>query len=618
TPRAIIALHAVLVIFYLAIAAAFVPFGQLIARAFSGQAPLPAYSINLLGSMAGIAVFFVYSWLSLPAWAWFLLGMPLLVLLEQRAWRTRASALVLSAGVVGLVWYVDQGTIWSPYQKLDVTPFGIDRQTGALMPFDHKSGNIDYLPREIGFNLRVNDDFYQYPVNLSDAVVSRYAALKPLQTQYELPFRLRPNAERVLIVGGGTGNDAAAALRNGARHVDVVDIDPEIVALGWRDHPERPYRDPRVTVHVDDARHFFHHAQPGYDVIVFALLDSHRLLSTLSSLRLDSYVFTLEAFQAAKRLLKPDGIQVTAFAIGRSWIDSRFYEMLRRVYGTEPALINEQDTLLSVGLVYVSSPGPLPAGLTIKSRPVDTQAELPTDDWPFVYARGRFIPSEYLIALVLVVLVSYVVMRRATGWSQWPNAHFFCLGAGFLLLETKNITTVALVFGSTWYVNSVVFFSVLVMALLANLLTAWTSRLQVGWAYAGLFGALLLNFLLPLQEFAGASLAVRLVLVGGVTALPLFFSGLIFAHSFRQAADPAHALGSNVLGGVFGGVVEYVSMVTGLRFLFVLLAVFYGLSLLALKRRGVEQTPSIQAIPEGSAALRIGSGRVSAEVLGQG
>src|SRR5207237_2075261 len=125
-----------------------------------------------------------------------------------------------------------------------------------------------------------------------------------------------------------------------------------------------------------------------------------------------------------------------------------------------------------------------------------------------------------------VVLLSYVVMRQGTGWSRWPDAHFFCLGAGFLLLETKNVTTIALVFGSTWYVNSVVFFSVLVMALLANLLAASVSRIRIGWAYVGLFGALALNALLPLQELAGANLAVRLVLVGGLTALPLFFSGL--------------------------------------------------------------------------------------------
>lgn len=590
------ALHTVLIIFYLVIAAAFTPFGQLIGRAFSGQPPLAAYSINLLGSIAGIVAFFVYSWLALPAWAWFLLGMPLLALLVPPARLPRGAALALAAGVVALVAYVDRGTIWSPYQKLDVTPFGIDRQTGHVMPFLHQPGRVNYLPQDVGFNLRVNDDFYQHTLDLSDKSVARYPGLKDLQLQYELPYRLKPKAERVLIVGGGTGNDAAAALRQGAQHVDVVEIDPEIAALGRRLHPEKPYSDPRVRVHIDDARHFFHHTRPGYDVVVFALLDSHRLMSTLSSLRLDSYVFTLEAFQEAKRLLKPDGIQVTAFAGGQPWIESRFYEMLRKVYGSEPILANEQKIPISAGHVFISGlPGQTPGlalGLAPKSRPVDTEAVLPTDDWPFVYAQGRYIPVEYLMALGMVLALSYVVLRRATGWNQWPNAHFFFLGAGFLLLETKNITTIALVFGSTWYVNSVVFLSVLIMALLANLLMAWTDRFRIGWAYAGLFAAIALNVWLPLREFAGASLTVRIVVVGGVTALPLFFSGIVFAHSFRRAADPAHALGSNILGGLFGGVVEYLSMAMGLRFLFVLVTTFYALSLLTLRsRKGTTAAP---------------------------
>jgi SAM-dependent methyltransferase len=593
----LMALHTVLIIFYVAIAAAFTPFGQLIGRAFEGQPPLAAYSINLLGSVAGILAFFVYSLLALPAWAWFLLGMPLLAMFAPAGWRPRSTALVSAAFVVGLVAYVDRGTTWSPYQKIETGPLTIDRKTGHVMPFLHEQDQIEVLPPEVGFHLRVNDDFYQGAIDLSNRSVDRFPKLRSFQLQYELPYRLKPNAERVLIVGGGTGNDAAAALRQGARHVDVVEIDPVIVDLGRKNHPEKPYSDPRVSVHVDDARHFFHHAPPGYDVVVFALLDSHRLMSTMSSLRLDSYVFTVEAFQEARRLLKPDGIQVTAFAGGQPWIESRFYEMLRKAYDAEPILVNEHDGVpIPSGHVFVSSlPGHRPGqelGLAARSRPVDTAAVLPTDDWPFVYAQGRSIPTEYLMALGMVLALSYVVLRRATGWSQWPNVHFFCLGAAFMLLETKNITTIALVFGSTWQVNTVVFLSVLVMALLANLLIGWTNRLHIGWAYVGLFAAIALNIWLPLRDLAGASMAMRVLVVGGVTALPLFFSGIVFAHSFRRAADPAHALGSNILGGLFGGVVEYLSMVMGLRFLFVLIAGFYALSLLTLRMRTGTPAPA--------------------------
>lgn len=576
-----------LVLFYLAIAAAFVPFGQAIGRGFGDATPLLDYSVNLLGSMAGIGVFFLYSWWALPPWAWFLLGMPLLVFLLPRDRRgLQALTLALSAGVVAVVWYLDQETIWSPYQKIEVARLRVDRSNGEIFPYRFTDPTtVAVLPPEAGVFLRVNDDFYQFALNLSDPALQEYPFLKPARAQYDLACRLKPNAERVLIVGGGSGNDAAAALRMGAKHVDVVDIDPAIVALGKEHHPEKPYADPRVTITIDDARHFFHHAEPGsYDVIVFALVDSHRLLSTLSSLRLDSYVFTTEAFDEARRLLKPHGIQVTAFSVSTDWMESRFYEMLRKVYGDDPVVVKEitveGKTYRLAGNVFVSGGGAAALDLPHSLRPIDENAVLASDDWPFVYARGRFIPREYLGALALILILSFAIMRQLMSQTRRPDLHFFCLGAGFLLLETKNVTTLALVFGSTWYVNSVVFFSILVMALLANGLLGLTDRIRPSWAYAGLFAALALNYLVPLRQFAGASLAERLLIVGGITALPVFFSGIIFSHSFKQCADPAHALGSNLLGGVCGGILEYLSMVMGLRFLFLPLAGFYLLAML--------------------------------------
>lgn len=582
--RTQVPLYAVLVVFYIAITMVFVPLGQVIGRCFGKEAPLLDYAANLIGSMFGIVVFSVVSFFAWPAWVWFVIGMPVLAVLCPGERRTAALTLVCTAVAAGIVYEVNRDTLWSPYQKIDITPMVLNARTGNPLPYQQAGPDVLRLPVETGFNVRVNDDFYQLPVDLSDASVARYPALRRLQRQYDLPYILKPNAERVLIVGGGTGNDAAAALRHGAQHVDMVDIDPEIVAIGHRRHPEKPYSDPRVQLHIDDARHFLHRAEPGYDVVVFALLDSHRLFSTLSSLRLDSYVFTVESFRAARRLLKPDGVQVTAFSVGTPWMMSRLYEMLRLADGSPPVLMNVHEQT-ALGLVFLSGPGKGAYKLPPAAVPPVTRNALPTDDWPFIYARERVIPHEYLIALGLVLLVSTVTLAVASGRARVPNMHFFTLGVGFLLLETKNITTVALVFGSTWYVNSIVFFSILTMALAAALLLhVWKRLPPIGFAYAGLFGAIALNAFVPVQHFTGASLPVRLLVVGGITALPLFFSGLVFAHTFKHAANPAHALASNVLGGVFGGVLEYSSLIMGMRFLFVLVAAFYLLSLLALLR----------------------------------
>ena len=60
----------------------------------------------------------------------------------------------------------------------------------------------------------------------------------------------------VLIIGAGSGNDLAHALRFGASQIDAVEIDPVIQDIGRNYHPDHPYQDARVIPHLDDGRHF--------------------------------------------------------------------------------------------------------------------------------------------------------------------------------------------------------------------------------------------------------------------------------------------------------------------------------------------------------------------------
>jgi hypothetical protein len=566
-----LALGLVLALFYVAIALAFLPFGQVIGRAFQGDS-LADYSANLLGSLAGIAVFSLYSFLALPAWCWFLLGLPILLMLVPPRLLCVFETVAISAVLVLVVWTIDRGTIWSPYHKLEIVPARFDS-----FPFG-EARDARLLPLDVAFNLRVNDDFYQFPVDLTDRAVARYPFLRKWRDMSVTVCNLQRPLGRVLIVGGGTGNDAAAALRCGAKRVDVVEIDPNIVEIGRAMHPERPYSNPAVHVSIDDARHFFRGATPGYDAIVFAWLDSHRLLSTFSSLRLDSYVFTVESFEEARRLLSPSGVQITAFAIDTAWERARFYEMLRTAYGEEPIIPGDA----TGPLYFLSGPGAtLGTGLSVHPRPADATAVLATDDWPFIYAQGREIPHQYLYTLGMVLGISFLAVRWTAGSRAIPDWHFFFLGAAFLLLETRNVTSMALAFGSSWYVNSVVVASILTMALLSNFLMARFRMVQevpVAIVYGGLFAALASNWFLPVEVLTGTSFPVRLLTIGGASALPVFFSGMIFSRSFKKTTEPAHALGSNVLGSVAGGAIEYLSMITGLKFLILLMAVLYGAS----------------------------------------
>src|SRR5262249_20483877 len=137
---------------------------------------------------------------------------------------------------------------------------------------------------------------------------------------YDMLFKLIGDKPRsVLVLAAGAGNDLASALRHGATDIDAVEIDPSIVALGRQIHPEKPYDNPAVHVTVDDARAFLKRTDKKYDLVDFAYLDSHSAFSSMSSIRLDNYIYTLESFREAAKLMKPDGIMSVTFFATTSW-----------------------------------------------------------------------------------------------------------------------------------------------------------------------------------------------------------------------------------------------------------------------------------------------------------
>ena len=150
---------------------------------------------------------------------------------------------------------------------------------------------------------------------------------------YEFPFNFKKEPERVAIVGAGSGNDVAAALRMGAAHVDAIEIDPAIAYLGKNYHPEHPYDDPRVTLIINDARNFFRTTHQQYDLIIYGVLDSHTALSHASNLRVDSYVYTREGITEAFKLLKPDGVLSVAFALPNESLGFKLSHILQDMPG---------------------------------------------------------------------------------------------------------------------------------------------------------------------------------------------------------------------------------------------------------------------------------------------
>jgi SAM-dependent methyltransferase len=542
---------------FLVLAFLFAQLGRILAVSFEEVPRLRAYSINICGSLAGVAVFALVSRMHTPPWLWFMVGLtPLLAWLGRgKALRLGVVCILLAAVFVAPHLHY---TVWSSYQKL----------TGRQV--------------QNGYAIDISDAFYQKAYDLSPAALARPGvAPKP---NYDAELAGVARLDRVLIVGAGSGNDVAAALRADAKHVDAVDIDSAIIEMGRQHHPERPYDNPRVTTIVDDARNAFKHLPPqSYDAVVFGLLDSHTQLG-ISSVRLDNYVFTQESFSAAAELLRPNGTLVLSAATAADWFRDRYRAMLGHACGAAATEARFEEVTVFRCQVANMDMDPSTTGEAIGA---------PVDDWPFPYLPDRGIPLSYIVVIAMLVAASlYWLRRNGIGTVDVTplNAHLFFLGAAFLLMEVYAINRLALVFGTTWLVSAVSVAAMLVEIVFANLVVGWIKIDLRPYAYVALALLLLAGWMVGPEVVLGRGTAAGLVYALFLLS-PVFCAGMVFATSFAGSANAGTALGANILGAVLGGWAEYATMATGIRAMALVALALYAASAIALWLEAHRRSP---------------------------
>ena len=304
-------------IFFALISLMFVGLGQVLGRAFNATPNrVASYTINILGSLVGIVAFGLASYFRTAPIVWFAISIGL-ILYFVRPWSmTQLACQIALLGVIGYVSYnetkwtqsIGRQIFWSPYYKIQ---------------YDQKGGSIT-----------TNNIGHQNMMKVSQSGPG-----------YSLPHLLnrdagRPPFEDVLIIGAGSGNDVQCALSNGAKHIDAVEIDPVLNEIGRANHPDRPYDDERVTIHLDDGRSFVHKTERKYDLAIYALVDSLILHSGYSSLRLESFLFTEQAFRAIKAKLKPGGVFAMYNSYRQGWVVGRLAKMAEKVFGTKPIVLS--------------------------------------------------------------------------------------------------------------------------------------------------------------------------------------------------------------------------------------------------------------------------------------
>jgi Spermine/spermidine synthase domain len=568
------------------VALIFACISQRTAKLFRQFSPLNAYSLDILGSCAGILTFIAVSALRLPAWSWFALFSVLFVCAMSGPWRARWIPIALAVLTVAVIYQQDHvlmrdpashylvGTTWSPYQKIEYTeepgPPGILRRRIFVNGLDHQEMLID--PENVFYGIP-----YQY------------------RKQENLPPPLN-----VLVLGAGSGNDVTTALRNGATHVDAVEIDPVIADLGRAHNPSGAYVDPRVEVHVNDGRAFMTQTRRKYDLVVFALTDSLVKVSSLSQLRLENYLFTRESIERAYALLNENGSVVFYNFYRLPFVAQRIYNMVELVTGAQPkVLVQQKDFCMLYGEKRTDVGKASVMEKTFSSK-------IPTDDWPFLYLENQGIPALYLKAmlgvclLVTALLAALHLTGKKSEESRAPGLllvkiAFVFMGIAFLLLETKSVIQFSLLFGTTWLNSSLIFLAVLLSVLAAN----WTIQCFKVERFVWLFYFLLAvstlsSFYLPLHNLLGvADVLPRFLAASLLTFLPIYFANLIFSAIFKDQQFAEHIFGWNLLGATLGGVLEYSSMALGYNALSLIVLGCYTLVfLLLLAAKGRMGAPS--------------------------
>src|SRR5438046_7799144 len=149
------------------------------------------------------------------------------------------------------------------------------------------------------------------------------------------------------------------------------------------------------------------------------------------------------------------------------------------------------------------------------------------------------------LAMVLVFALGGTLTLAPRNVLRRFDWHMFFLGAAFTLLDVESLTTFSLLFGSTWLVNSLVFFAILSSVLLAILFNSRFKVKRIGLVYLLLFGILIFNILLPPEALLLNNPVVRYILASMLAFGPVFLADIIFTNSFRDTETPHTAVAPN-------------------------------------------------------------------------
>jgi spermidine synthase len=217
-----------------------------------------------------------------------------------------------------------RATAESPYHHLAVIDEKALAPGSAIRGDDGRSFPVVFSSVNGNSRVLLFDCFVQSSVLLDAEAVSLRAPYQS-DTLYSdvlhLPFLLEPGIRDVLMIGGGGGTAAMLLKQSYAVAIDVVEIDPAVVAMARQWFGLRP--DARLRVHVADGRMYLRRSAKTYDLIVLDAFSAGG--------RIPFHLTTREFFKEVRARLNPDGLLLMNL-IGA--VDGKPSRLFRAVYRT--------------------------------------------------------------------------------------------------------------------------------------------------------------------------------------------------------------------------------------------------------------------------------------------
>jgi spermidine synthase len=224
-----------------------------------------------------------------------------------------------------------------PSQKIHWKPFEI------IESMDTPFGKLQVIQTKEMLSLYNNTLLiYSFP-NLASSEESVHFAL--LQ---------RPQAEKVLLIGGGAGGSLVQALKYPKTQVDYVELDPGIIRLSLKYLPQQErdsLKDTRVQIYFQDGRAFLKKTPDTYDAIILNLPDP-------STAQINRF-YTKEFFSQVKRKLAPDGIFSFRVSSAENYISDELQNFLASLYFTLNEVFPEIEIVPGDSNIFLASSAPI-------------------------------------------------------------------------------------------------------------------------------------------------------------------------------------------------------------------------------------------------------------------